>query len=237
MPLLSLGNLEKMKIIAFTDSKFVAPISSYVAMFNPIEFIETKNIELNTNEVIGAKEKFKFNHTKADDFSVKFFIDGTGATKVGGGGSPALIVQSNISLFKATVSGGFGLKISKAMKESHETPFLILQWGKFVYKCRCIKYTITYTLFNPVGLPIRAEINATFKEVDSNSALSALTTFLSPDLTKTAVFKEGDSLPLLAEKEYGDPGLYLEVARANNMTNFRNIKPGTIIAFPPIDKN
>lgn len=237
MPLLSLGNLEKMKIVAFADNKFIAPVSSFVAMFNPTSYKENKTTQFNSTKPIGGKEKLKYISEKLEDFSFTFIIDGTGATKVGGNVSAALAVQSNITLFKGTVTGGFGLKISKAMKEGHQTPFLILQWGKLIKKCRCESYTITYTLFNPAGLPIRAEIEAKFKEETPPAALSALTTFLSPDLTKTVVFKEGDSLPLLTEREYGDSSLYLEVARANNLTNFRNIKPGTIISFPPIDKN
>jgi len=34
----------------------------------------------------------------------------------------------------------------------------------------------------------------------------------------------------------GDDKYYLEVARINNITSFRQLKPGTEIFFPPIAK-
>jgi nucleoid-associated protein YgaU len=188
-----------------------------------------------------SQTAIKFDKIKADDFTVTLKVDGTGATKVGGVLSPELLVQKNISLFKNTVTGGLVEAASSALKifskASHEAPYLILQWGKFVIKCRCTNYTITYTLFDSMGLPIRADIEAGFVRQAAEGKLSALSILQSPDLTKTIVFKEGDTLPLLANQEYGDPSLYLEVARANNLTNFRDIKPGTVLAFPPIDKS
>jgi nucleoid-associated protein YgaU len=238
MALISLGNLEKIKLIAFLDNSYKVPVSTYIAMFNPEEFKEKFAINFDSQSTPGGVQKLKFNHIESGEVTVKFLVDGTGASKVGGGGPPALIVQKNISLFKSTVSGGLGMALANVLSKSvHQTPCLILQWGKFIYKCRCTSFDIVYKLFNSVGLPIKAEIDVTFqRDDDVPKTLSFLTTFLSPDLTKTIIVKEGDTLPSLAEKEYGDPGLYLEVARANNLTNFRNIKPGTLLAFPPIDK-
>jgi len=235
-----LGNLEKIKILAFLNDTYTIPVSVYLAMFNPTTFEESLSIEFSKETPPPAVESPKFDKIKADSFSLTLKVDGTGATKVGGVLSPELLVQKNISLFKNTVTGGLveaasALKIFS--KSSHEVPYLILQWGKFVIKCRCSHYTITYTLFDPAGLPIRADIKADFVRQPPKGKLSALSTFLSPDITKTIVFKEGDTLPLLANQEYGDPSLYLEVARANNLTNFRDIKPGTVLAFPPIDKS
>jgi nucleoid-associated protein YgaU len=48
--------------------------------------------------------------------------------------------------------------------------------------------------------------------------------------------KAGDTLPLMTEEIYGDDKYYLEVARINNITSFRQLQPGTEIFFPPIEK-
>ena len=36
---------------------------------------------------------------------------------------------------------------------------------------------------------------------------------------------------------YGDPLLYIEVAKANGLTDFRNLKPGRTLVFPPVEKS
>jgi nucleoid-associated protein YgaU len=41
-------------------------------------------------------------------------------------------------------------------------------------------------------------------------------------------------LPLLCNRIYNDPSYYREVARINNLSNFRNLEPGLILRFPPL---
>jgi len=48
--------------------------------------------------------------------------------------------------------------------------------------------------------------------------------------------KEGDNLPLMTYRIYGDPKYYLEVAKANGIANFRKLKAGQMIVFPPIER-
>ncbi|HEU6454372.1 MAG TPA: peptidoglycan-binding protein, partial [Roseateles sp.] len=58
----------------------------------------------------------------------------------------------------------------------------------------------------------------------------------SPDLTHKRVVKAGDRLPLLCNEIYGTPHLYLQVAAANGLDDFRNLAPGTQLFFPPLEK-
>jgi nucleoid-associated protein YgaU len=58
----------------------------------------------------------------------------------------------------------------------------------------------------------------------------------SPDLTHIRMVKDGDTLPLMSFRIYGDSKYYLEVAKANNITNFRKLTVGRKIFFPPIEK-
>jgi nucleoid-associated protein YgaU len=58
----------------------------------------------------------------------------------------------------------------------------------------------------------------------------------SPDLTHLRDVREGDTLPLLAQEIYGNPHLYLEVARVNRLVNFRRLRPASRLSFPPLDK-
>jgi hypothetical protein len=89
-------------------------------------------------------------------------------------------------------------------------------------------------MFDMFGLPIRAKISASFTE-RTPSGLGALLSMLSsPDLTHKIEVKEGDILPLLTYKTYNNQNYYLQVARVNKLKNFRKLKAGTTLVFPPI---
>jgi len=48
------------------------------------------------------------------------------------------------------------------------------------------------------------------------------------------VVKDGDTLPLLCHRIYGDSGYYADVARFNGLSSFRRLKPGLALHFPPL---
>ena len=56
----------------------------------------------------------------------------------------------------------------------------------------------------------------------------------SADLTHVVEVRAGDTLPLLCYRIYRDSHYYTQVARLNNITDFRDIKPGTKLFFPPL---
>ena len=58
----------------------------------------------------------------------------------------------------------------------------------------------------------------------------------SADLTHVRLVKQGDSLPALCEQVYGNPRLVAEVARANGLDNFRALRAGMQLRFPPLEK-
>ena len=95
---------------------------------------------------------------------------------------------------------------------------------------------VTFKLFKPSGMPLRATARAKFKGFVENNLRVAIENNSSPDLTHVRIVKEGDTLPLMAFRIYGDSKYYLEVAKANSITNFRKLKVGQQIFFPPINK-
>jgi nucleoid-associated protein YgaU len=56
----------------------------------------------------------------------------------------------------------------------------------------------------------------------------------SPDMSHLIEVKAGDTLPLLCYRVYRDSSYYLEVARQNKLTDFRDLKPGSKLHFPPL---
>jgi nucleoid-associated protein YgaU len=95
---------------------------------------------------------------------------------------------------------------------------------------------INYKLFRPDGSPVRAEVDAKFKEILDPELRVAQENDQSPDLTHVRTVKDGDTLPLYCKDIYGDPKYYIEVARVNKLISFRNLKVGQRIEFPPLVK-
>jgi nucleoid-associated protein YgaU len=91
-------------------------------------------------------------------------------------------------------------------------------------------------MFDPLGLPIRAKISASFTESTSPGLMAKLAMLSSPDLTHKVSVKEGDLLPLLTFNTYKNQNYYLQVAKANKLKNFRHLKTGSTLIFPPIAK-
>lgn len=214
-----------MKILAFTTSKFEMggpPVGIYIAMFNPESFSLEHRVNYDRAGPPGSiGTESKFRNVEAQNVSFDFLIDGTGA------GGEKRIVFADIELFKYVV-GYHG--------EIHRPHYLVIQWGTFLMKCVLDSMNIKYEMFNPEGTPLRATISATFTAYTEGLLESLLANRSSPDLSHVKIVKEGDTLPLLAYQVYGDASLYLEVARFNKLNDFRNLKSGDRIIFPPVKK-
>lgn len=176
-----------------------------------------------------AQPKFKSNDPQKVDFD--FVIDGTGVVPVydlapGVPGKARDDVQTQVTNLKALVHDFVGT--------NHEPNVVKLVWGQFSFIGRLTNMSVDYTLFKPNGDPLRAKIHLAFISYKGPAEAATAANLTSPDLTHLVEVKAGDSLPLLCYRIYKDSSYYLEVAKANGITNFRNIAPGTRLNFPPL---
>lgn len=221
-----IGLLERLKIIGFreaTESSLGVPFSVYIAMFNPEKYSTSKNSLFNTDRRPGATgSELRFNREQHRTFNFEFVVDGTGAS----GEKREVLVD--INLFRLTC--GF-------LGDTHRPTFLILNWGTFLSRCVLTSLTIDYTLFRSDGTPLRATMKATFAEY-TLPALEQLQNFLSsPDVTHVRTVTANDRLDLMSYNIYKDSKYYMELARVNDLNQFRRLKTGEKLVFPPIDKN
>lgn len=218
------GRLEKLTILAHAQPDYSdQPIARFVAFVNPAEITLAYEIEYDAAQGAGTtNSRMEFKKIKPGDMSLTFFIDGTGAN-----GQPT-DVQAEVEKFQTATSYNGDI---------HRTNYLKIVWGTLQVK-RCVlkSASIAYKLFRPDGVPLRAVITAAFTDNSDDQTRVALAQDQSPDLTHRRVFKAGDRLPALCTAIYGDPQLYLRVAEANGLDDFRNIAPGTEIFFPPLEK-
>ncbi len=230
-----LGEVSKLKIITYEDSEFENKTGDeFVVMYNPNTFSRNyKSVWVGDEQSGGSGEDVKFRRLESDNVSFEFLFDGTGVSHVGNSSinleeGKEGHVQEQIDAF---------LKLTRDINGStHEPNFLELSWGTFIFQGVMESATVTYKLFHSSGVPLRATISASFKETVSPPVQAAKTGLTSPDLTHLRIVKAGENLPLIAKKVYGDPSLYTEIAKVNNLYNFRKLTVGQKLVLPPIDK-
>lgn len=218
------GTLERLVIKAYEKPDYTGnPVDEFEAYVNPNEITLSYEIEYDGAQGAGTtNSRMTFKKAKPGDMSLTFFIDGTGAN------GRKVDVQQTIDKFQVVT--GYNGKI-------HRTSYLKVVWGTLQVK-RCVlkSATIAYKLFKPDGIPLRAVITANFTDNSDDQTRVAIAQDESPDLTHVRLVKAGDNLPSLCDRIYGDPWLYLKVAEANGIDDFRNLAPGMKIFFPPLAK-
>ena len=212
-----------LKIIPISTSGFPIGIP-FIAMFNPESFAINEEIDWNAQCPPGNQgSDYLYNKTKPRKFTIEFTLDGTGVNTNG----IKIPVTAQIILFRAATTGVRG--------DLHRPNFLLVQYGTFINTCILNSSTVTYTMFDMFGLPIRARVSASFTERTVKTLSDILGMLSSPDLTHKVEVKQGDTLPLLTYNTYNNQTYYLQVAKVNKLKNFRNLKAGTTLVFPPIE--
>ena len=140
------------------------------------------------------------------------------------GGTTSLAQQ--IKLFKALIFNYQG--------ETHSPHYLVLTWGTLLFRCQLTSMDLTYTMFRPDGDPIRAKCVVSFQSYTAPKELAQKAQNESADVSHLISVKAGDTLPLLCHRVYGTSVHYTAVARANGLSGFRRLRPGTQLLFPPL---
>ncbi len=119
--------------------------------------------------------------------------------------------------------------------ELHAPPICLFVWGAYIFPCIIERATKNFTMFLPSGIPVRATLSITMQEYVEPELMTKGTPLSSPDRTKKRILKQGDSLWLIAAEEYGDPAMWREIARANEIDDPRIVEAGKEIIIPPLE--
>lgn len=210
-----------MRIEAYSDADRLKPAGVYVVMLNPQDFTRSVKMVYTSPAAPGEYNPANvFSHVQNEDFTATFMVDGIGTT-----GKKRNVTKDTNKFLKTC---------GKVPGQEGRPNFLRIAWGGLVMSCVMIDANIKYTLFKPDGTPIRATVTASFKE-DRSKQLQNLEEGLGKTInTNFRSTNEKIDLPQLCEEVYGDPTLYAQVAKANGITDVRNIPVGTQIEFPPL---
>ena len=120
-----------------------------------------------------------------------------------------------------------------------ERPSLVkFLWGGFslsltmAFTAYIPDVSIKFTMFLPEGTPIRAEAEVEF------IAVSSMLPFQNPTSRSEArsiwVVTEGQTLDWIAAQNYGDPAHWRHIAKTNNLSNPKELRPGQVLKLVPL---
>lgn len=255
------GQLSKMTIIFYPDPEYPGLGIPFHPMYNPESYVLNHAIEYDKTQrsIVGNIDQ-KFLRITPKSLDLELFFDGTNASpsnlsglgidlgKVPDFNTVVAQVELFLTLGARITSGGpmaatkigagkgadVSAQANQESSEVHRPFYMMIIWGTFMMTGVLEKASVTYTMFNPEGIPVRAKMNITVVESFDAALELRGKKLASPDLSKAILIKEGDTLPDLCFREYGDPSLYMQIAEVNKLKNFRKLTPGTELLFPPI---
>lgn len=231
------ATFNRVTIRAYKDKELrqlVDGTSQYILPLNPEQYSQNYKVELERSRPSGnAGPTLKFKSTAPEQLQLEFMFDSTGAIKGYPKTGTAREQVNDFLTFVYNIEGGI-----------HQPRFLKINWGSnnftqhpHGFDCIVSNLDIKYILFDRSGEALRAKVNATFLRYFEQKKEMKIADRESPDLTHVRTVKDGDRLPLMTYVMYADQSFYLKVARANNLTSFRKLKPSTELFFPPIEKS
>ncbi|MGQ1786263.1 CIS tube protein [Saccharicrinis sp. GN24d3] len=211
-----------MKIVAFKDPDYSSRVGEYDLLVNPETYKVTNEQQYsNADTTIGSSaQSAKFKGSGSGLFEILMFFDGTGMISKDK-------VDDQIKEVKELIYQYNG--------DIHEPNYLRVYWGtQSLFQGRLKSWKVNYTMLDMDGSPLRAEATATLVASVSAKKKAIEERKSSSDLTHVRTVLDGDNLPLMCHRIYGDSSYYIKVAQHNNLTNFRALKPGIKISFPPV---
>lgn len=218
--------MKSLTFTAYTDGKYNSEIGSYTALLDPDTFKFDKEIEYAEDRQLGAiGGDVRFMRYKAESLSFRFTVDCTGVVE---GTEKDDQVYDEIR------------KVENLLylynTDGHRPSYVKVLYGKILFYGQVKKMEVDYTLFNVKGVPLRALVSLTFTGYRNSEEERKMFSRQSPDMSRLVTVREGETLPYLCHRIYGDSGLVRQVARFNNLGGFRNIPAGTELLFPPLRK-
>lgn len=223
--------LQKMKILAYQDNTYTTKASkgTYYAVINPKNWSESFSVQLGKSTPLGAPTtERKFLGIKPSSIDVNLFFDGTGLVSTISKSEKSKSVWDQIQDLKGVVY--------KMDGDSHQPNYLRLIWGKMRFQGRVETLNVEYSLIDPNGNPIRANVKLNLSSAENLKTAEQRVKKNSPDMTHILKTDSGSVLPLMCNDVYKRPEMYIKVARRNDLDQFRRLPEGVSLTFPPVEK-
>lgn len=202
--------------------------NSITVQFNPTEYTLSKGAQIAEIAIPGIDSPIlQFVRGQTETLSLELFFD----TTEQGVGEQAVDVRDQTK---------WVYQLVKIQPDRHAPPRIRVSWGRGL-SFRGIVESVQqkFTLFTPLGIPVRATLTVAFKEYKTLEEQLTELNLKSSDHSKEVVVRRGTTLPLLAYEEYGDAALWREIAEAPDnqevLQSPTRLTPGTRLRIPAID--
>lgn len=220
--------MQTIKISAYTDKDFSQQHGSGLELpMEPEQISFGNSIHYRDDRQLGSTGgDIRFEKYGPATLSLKFTIDCTGVVE---GTLPGDSVYDKVN--------DLADLLYVYNSDGHSPSYVVVTYGELLFKGRLEKMDTKYQLFSSGGVPLRATVSLVFKRFMTGKEERKKFSKQSPDMSRLVTVKEGETLPYLCHRLYGDSLLVREVARFNELDSFRNIPAGTQLLFPPLKKN
>ena len=215
------GKREKMVIEAYEKPDFTSKVSDYTFQLNPESYDRSvvQGVKEDTQRLSSGESAPANKAADQECLTLTFYIDSTGVVP------GCTDVLANIASLRK-----LGLDVNGTI---HRSNYLKVRWGAdFLFCCVMVDLKTDFMLFKPDGTPVRAKLIAKFKQFTDPATKAKENNNSSPDLTHIKTVVDGDNLPMLCYKVYGDSRYYIQVAEYNGLIDFNTLVPNQRIIFP-----
>lgn len=199
-----------------------------IVQFNPTEYTLTKGAQIAEINIPGIDSPIlQFVRGQNEKLTLELFFD---TTQAGMGMFPVLDVR----LLTRPV-----YELVKIHGNTHAPPRIRFIWGLGL-SFRAIVESVQqkFTVFNPLGIPLRATLSVTFREYKTLEEQLAELNLQSSDHSKERVVQVKDTLSRIAFEEYGDSSKWRFIAsdpaNAAVVSNPRRLMAGTRLLVPAL---
>ncbi|WP_406495919.1 LysM peptidoglycan-binding domain-containing protein [Streptomyces sp. NBC_00846] len=194
--------------------------------FNPKELSLTKAASWKRSPAKGAKSSGppEYQGSQPSKLTVEMFFDASDT-------QDTRVVTSVEQLFACCVPTN-----ETRQQQRSSPPWVVFHWGGLTgFPGYVSQVQAKYTLFTTSGVPIRAVCQVTMEEISGDTPGQNPT---SGALAARRVHRlgAGDSLPSLAQREYGDPAAWRVIAEANGIDDPMRLAPGQQLLLPALDE-
>lgn len=220
--------MHELKFTAFKDEKYENKSGDTLSLPVIMELVKLDDkITYNKDKQLGSiGGSVRFNKYDPKQLELKFIIDCTGVVE---GTKKSDKVYHKVNALEDL--------LYTYNSEGHHPSYVIVSYAELIFKGVLQFMNTDYTLFSAKGIPLRATVRLSFKGAMCSEEERKKYSKQSPDMSRLITVKEGETLPYLCHKIYGDSLLVRQVARFNNLSGFRNIPAGTELLFPPLKKD
>jgi nucleoid-associated protein YgaU len=189
-----------------------------------------------------------FSVTKSNSWESKAAPGKTAAKPTFGGGQPreltlqllfdATLLTPQVSVKDVSAKLFDAMNASKnegGAKNKSRPPTLTFTWGAFSFEGVTKSLTVQYQLFRADGEPIRADVKLALMQWDVDGPKGQNPTTRSSGALGSHVVRDGDSLPSIAYRVYGDATRWRVIASANGIDDPLKLRSGRALSLPSLD--